>query len=229
MTMIGQYFPVRARYPRFNGPRGLRFFIARGVSRRVLARIRRRHRVSRRITCERPQTGSSWPRNKRVDENKVIERVMREGPCSLLTRGEATALIAMRTMHNRDDRRSARNRIGGQLRRSIDVSSDVATGGLSRRSDGRFTADEITRWAKRRYPGVFDDLPTKPREVFVHLTDTANAADSILQEFMPGDPEQRRRLIEQLRAKIRQLEAAYERREVERKRILHENLHRNKK
>lgn len=102
-------------------------------------------------------------RNQPIDLDVVLSRIQAQGADALLTRGEAAAIVAARTMDSHDTVRTARNRVAMQMDRSAAVGEDVTAGGLARTKGGRVTADELARWAVGKFAGEFDDLPTKPR------------------------------------------------------------------
>ena len=101
----------------------------------------------------------------KIDAEAVLERVLREGPDGLLTRGEAAALIASRVRGPHDTDRTARNRIGMMLDRASDRGGAAHCGGLARLPDGRFTVDEIAYWAISHFLGEFTDLPNRSRTI----------------------------------------------------------------
>ena len=108
------------------------------------------------------------PYNKisRIDAGAVLARANEDGPDGLLSRGEAAALIASRTMRPHDEVQVARNRVGMQMDRAARRGAqgfDLFEGGLARLFDGRVTVDELRRWATVKYGNKFDDLPMKSR------------------------------------------------------------------
>lgn len=167
-----------------------------------------------------------------VDADAVLARIQAEGPDALLTRGEAAALVAARTMKVRDSQETARNRVGMQLDRAAQLGReglDVFSGGISRLPDGRMTADELRRWGARKYGSIFDDFPRcLPREVPTRCDETFNVGSEVPDVFMvPGDPARKDELIHRLHAALKDLGAAAIAAEVERKRELGARL--NKK
>jgi len=170
------------------------------------------------------ESGERQPRGAKIDAGAVLARVLREGPDALLTRGEAVALIASRVKDERDDDRSARNRVGGKMGRAAKTGRAAHQGGLARMPDGRYTADEIAYWANLVYPGVFKDLRCRPRMVTELCSDSFSAADSLAEEVTPGNLGECQRLVGQLREELRQVLAEHARAEAERKRKLVENF-----
>ncbi|GAA0723135.1 hypothetical protein [Dokdonella soli] len=163
--------------------------------------------------------------NKRIDLDAVHARIQQEGADALLARGEAAALIAARVKDRHDSARSARNRIAMQLDRARKNGGDATTGGLACVSDGRFTTDEIARWAGREYPGLFDDLPTKPRAARGMLSDRLRlGSDSYCGDVLPGTIDACHALIRQLRDQRLQELRDLERASLERKRQLAANF-----
>ena len=166
-----------------------------------------------------------------VDPNTVLARIQAEGPNALLTRGEAAALVAARTMDAHDSRETARNRVGMQLDRAAQLGRegvDVFSGGISRLPDGRMTADELRRWGIRKYGSIFADLPDGgPRQVPTNCTETLSLGGKVPEIFMvPGDPERKDEMIYRLHAELQELAAAAVAEEAERKRKLAARLNR---
>lgn len=164
------------------------------------------------------------PRGAKIDAGAVLTRALREGPDALLTRGEATALIASRVKDEHDNDRSARNRVGTQMDRASGTGRAAHQGGLARLADGRCTVDEIAYWANINYPGVFKDLPCRLRVVTELCSDSFSAADSLVGEVTPGNLKECQKLVGQLREELRQVLAEHARVEAERKRKLVENF-----
>lgn len=162
--------------------------------------------------------------NTKIDAETVLARVLKEGPDALLTRGEAAALIAARVEDERDTERTARKRVATQLDRARERGDAAHHGGLARMADGRYAVDEIAYWANFTYPGVFKDLPCRPRTIVELCAESLVMTDRMEYEVTPGDLEGSRVLIEQLREHIRQLEVGKQRTEIERKRKLADNL-----
>jgi len=167
---------------------------------------------------------SAMSRNKRIDLEVVLARINHEGPGALLTRGEVAALIASRVMDDHDSVRSARNCVGMKLDRSRERGEDVCEGGLACRPDGRFTVDEIARWANREYPGIFADLPTMPRSGYVSVTEELSMGQLVKDDALPGSVEACHELIKQMRAAHDRLLADTQAERTERKRKLVENF-----
>lgn len=163
-------------------------------------------------------------RGAKIDAGAVLARALREGPDALLTRGEAAALIASRVKDERDNDRSARNRIGTQMDRAAGTGRAAHQSGLARLADGRCTVDEIAYWANINYPGVFKDLPCRPRVVTEDCSDSFGAVDSLVEEVTPGDLGECQKLVGQLREALRQARTEHARVEAERKRKLVENF-----
>lgn len=101
-----------------------------------------------------------------IDADLVLARLMDGGPESVITRGEAAAVVAARVRRPDEAMKTARNRIGMLLDRSRSRSTDLGQNGLAVLPDGRYLADSIAYWARREFPGVFSDLPYKSR---VHI------------------------------------------------------------
>lgn len=140
--------------------------------------------------------------NSPVDVAAVLERIGREGPDGLLSRAEAAAIIAARTRTAHDTPRTARNRVGRQLDLACGRGDDVHANGLSRRPDRRYTVDEIARWARINYPAQFDDLPTKPRAIWMHPSEQFGLRGTPSLDTLPGDPIRKDAEILRLRAQL---------------------------
>lgn len=158
-------------------------------------------------------------RNKRIALDAVLARVQAQGADALLTCGEAAAIVAARTMRLHDTVRTAGNRVAMQMKRAAQVSDDVVAGGLARTKEGGVTADELARWASRRHPGKFDDLPTKPRNPSAGLKERFRVGvDSFSGEALPGTLEASHALIRMLRNQRDQDSLESERARAEQKR-----------
>jgi len=126
----------------------------------------------------------------KIDVGALLERINAEGPDAPVSRAEATALIASRTMDARDTLRSARNRVGVQLDRAIALGQaghDVFSGGITPLPGGRFTADELGRWANRKYHGKFNDMPRKSRDCNIACCENLSMGSEMKPTFIPGD------------------------------------------
>lgn len=110
----------------------------------------------------------------------------RKVPTTYLTRGEAAALVAARTMDPHDTVRTARNRVAMQMDRSAANGDDASVGGSARTEDGCVTVDELARWTLRVYPGVFSDLPLKGRNFREKLRDGFAFSESSDPQVLPG-------------------------------------------
>jgi hypothetical protein len=118
---------------------------------------------------------------------KVMARIEREGASARISMAQAVALIASK-IRGDEEPRAVKKRIRERMRRSHKKGTDVITGGLACGPDRYYTVDEIVRWARTRYPGSIDHLPTIGRTL-----DTVTIADGIGfganadQEVMPGN------------------------------------------
>lgn len=162
--------------------------------------------------------------NVKVDTDVVLARAMREGADGLLTLGEAVALIASRLTDAHDCDATARNRVRMQLDRALKHGGAVHCRGLASLPDGRFTVDEIVNWAIIRFPGKFSDLPHRPREILLEISDGFQIGSSLDSETTPSDSVGRLTLIDALREEIRELQAEAERAEAQRKQRLADNF-----
>jgi len=164
------------------------------------------------------------PPNTKVDANIVFARVTEEGPDSLLTRGEAAALIALRVRDPRDTDRTARNRAALMLDRACERGSVLHHAGLPRQADGRFKVDDVVYLAQSKFPDLFNDMPCRPREVLASIHDGFALGGSAEHEHTPGDLRDCQALVDALRTQIRRLHADRQQAEVERKRELTNHL-----
>lgn len=165
-------------------------------------------------------------RGKGIDADLVLARIMDEGADAAMSRGEAVAIVAARVKKPDEGLRAARNRIGMKLDRSQNRSTDVGTGGLASLPDGRFAADEISRWARREYPGVFPDLPLKSRLFKESIEDTVRVSTSLSMEVLPGSVERCHAFIEAQRAELSKLRKQIESFDITRRRELGERFKR---
>ena len=147
-------------------------------------------------------------RRAKIDVEALLERIKTEGPDAPISRAEATALIASRTMDPRDTLRSARNRVGVQLDRAIDqgrAGHDIFSGGIKTLPSGGFAADELGRWANRRYENRFSDMPRKPRACNTAPRESIGMGADSGTVLLPGDVARAHAMIMQLLAE-RELE-----------------------
>lgn len=149
-------------------------------------------------------------RNTRVDVRDVLARIEQEGPETLLSRGEAVALIASRTKDQRDTERSARNRVGTRMDRAARAGARTPNppedgSCLVRLPDGRIAVNELIRWAVTQYRKNFEDLPYKPRVINAHPSDGLRFQKSARSTYLPGSPERKDQEIMRLRAENQQL------------------------
>ena len=152
-------------------------------------------------------------RHAKIDVAALLERIKAKGADALVSRAEATALIASRTMDARDTVRGARNRVGVQLDRAIDhgrAGYDIFSGGISPQPDGTFTADELGRWANRRYDNKFSDMPHAPRTVDCDCRETLGFAAKPDVILLPGNLERAWTTILQQRAENEELKSKQE-------------------
>lgn len=159
----------------------------------------------------------------KIDVAALLERIKAKGPDAPISRSEATALIASRTMDARDTVRSARNRVGVQLDRAIDLGRagrDIFSGGISPLPAGNFTADELGRWANRRYENKFSDMPRKPRDCNTACCENMELGAEPKAASLPGDVAHAHAMILQLLAEKEMTESKLLRAIKERNRAL---------
>jgi hypothetical protein len=142
-------------------------------------------------------------RNKSVDLDALIERIKKSGAKTKLTRGEAAALIAHRTMDKHDNPRGAKNRIAMSLMRASARESEVALGGIETLADGRYAVDEIARWAKKQFGDLFSDLPTESRVFAVRICEGIGMKSGTSEARLPGSLDESHELILSLLALLK--------------------------
>jgi hypothetical protein len=141
-------------------------------------------------------------RNKSVDLDALMQRIQAEGAKCLLTRAEAAALVANRTMDKNDSPRGAKNRIAMKLKRAEAKGTDFVTGGIETSADGRYTVHEIRRWAARIFGELFNDLPVEGRVFSVKINDGIRMSSGTDHERLPGSLDESHRDILDLRAQL---------------------------
>jgi len=158
--------------------------------------------------------------SKHANVLELMARITEEGAFARLTLGEAAALIASRVRVD-EEHRLVRKRIRMQIVRSHAVGDDVTFGGLACGKDRRYTVDEIARWAQRRYPKLFDGLPTVGRNDLATATLTSGIGFSgdLAAELMPGnladcqtELRNTRELLKKAELDLREAKLDYERR-----------------
>lgn len=153
---------------------------------------------------------------KAIDLQALEKRVLSEGAASLLTRGEAAALVAKRLMVRGVSQRTLRNRIGMQLDRARKKGREIAAGGISVSADGRYTVDEIFHFftSRRKRQGLrivarLEDLPHEERR---GLTTGGSGRSSLpglesggLGMLLPGSVRECHRELITLQAEVHRL------------------------
>ncbi len=141
-------------------------------------------------------------RNKSVDLDALMQRIQAEGAKCLLTRAEAAALVATRTMDKHDSPRGAKNRIAMKLKRAEAKGTDFVTGGIETSADGGYTAHEIRRWATRLFGELFNDLPVEGRVFSVSINENIRMTTGTDHVRLPGSLDESHRDILDLRAQL---------------------------
>jgi hypothetical protein len=143
----------------------------------------------------------------RIDENQVLARLLREGPTTLLTRGEAAALIASRVKKVGESEKAARNRVAMKLERSARSGTCIYTNGLPRETDGHFLANDIVLWGNRNFAQKFQDLPSFPKmhKTQAELSDGVTFAAMSKPRIFPGTNWESHQLIQKLSDEIESL------------------------
>ena len=119
---------------------------------------------------------------------KVMAKIEREGASAQITRAQAVVLIVSRIIKGHEEERAVNQRVRSQMRRSHKKGTDVTAGGLACLPNRGYTVDEIVRWARIQYPGIFDDLPTMGRDTdVITLVEAVGFGSGTEQEVMPGN------------------------------------------
>ena len=167
---------------------------------------------------------------KLIDPASVLARIAKMGAKTTLAQGEAVAVVAPRVSKPNECLRDAKNRVRNDMDRSWKRSSDTFNGGLARLPDGRFTVDEISRWARGRYgQALFQDLPIIPRVDLVKVTEGLRLSASGSTEFLPGKLEGSYEIIQAMRAERKKFIADRELEKIEQARNVTARLHRSRK
>jgi len=138
-----------------------------------------------------------------VDLEVLMARIEKGGAKTKLTRGEAAALIASRAADKHDNPRGAKNRISLQLKRATDRRTEVALGGIETLVDGRYTVDEIARWAKKHNGDLFSDLPNEPRVFSVSMREGIGMNSGTSGVRLPGSLDESHEFILSLLARLK--------------------------
>ena len=144
-------------------------------------------------------------RHPHVELDTVLRKIRAGDGSTWLTRGEASALIASRTLGAYDCESVARNRVGMQLDRAQDPGGDFEKWDLPGFGHGRFTVDTIKRWAEAKFDAVWagkraekygeqygkpidvSDLPFVRRDFGVTVREKARATASARSLRIPGN------------------------------------------
>ncbi|MGB4858870.1 MAG: hypothetical protein WBP11_06025 [Dokdonella sp.] len=161
-----------------------------------------------------------------IDAAAVLERVVSEGPDAQLTRGEAAAVVAAR-LPSDGNVRGMRNRVATRLDAALNRKLDDMSQQLQCLTNGKFTSDEIARWASRIFGPKFSDFPTKPRVVSDLAETTVRFSDECTSHLLPADVAHCHRIITELRLEIRTMKEEQARKEEERKLELVSRFHRD--
>lgn len=165
-------------------------------------------------------------RGKGTDLGAVLARISKEGLATLLTKGEAAAVIAARTMDRNDSVRGARNRVATRIDRAVKSGKHSSNGGLEQRADGRFEIGNIVFWAQIKYShAAVTGLPEDPK----HHWGILNAVLPELQCRMvgyslPSDVKECHAVILDLHERIRQMEERSEEKAKARKAEIYSRL-----
>lgn len=147
-------------------------------------------------------------RNHKIDASAVLERVQRDGPEALVTRGEAAAILDLLLEGASSYER--RKQIGNQL--------DVASRPRGRRgripsipkTASGFTANDLVDWVKDLYAQDLIGVPRKPRKrhFIAHFNDVAVASDRVELVSYPGTIERCHDELRRALTEIRELKLA---------------------
>jgi hypothetical protein len=102
---------------------------------------------------------------------------------STLTRAQVVALIASRmpSRSTGETDRARRSRVSNRLRHHL------GKGLLAKPTDGVFCVGAMAAWARRVWPGVFNDLPAVLSPVTDHGSDRLKITDSMIERLLPTD------------------------------------------
>lgn len=164
------------------------------------------------------------PGKKAIDDVAVLRRILAEGPDAQLTRGEAAAVVAG-SLPTDGNVRGMRNRVATRLDAALKRNLDEMSQGVPCLTNGKFTSDEIARWANRIFGPKFSDFPTKPRVVSDLTETTAKFSDECTSHLLPADVAHCHRIITELRLEIRTMKEEQARKEEERKLELVSRFH----
>jgi hypothetical protein len=160
----------------------------------------------------------------KIESQDVWDRIKRGGPETLLTRGEAAAIVADRLKEPAEELRTVRNRVAMRIVRCLAVGTQVYSGGLQASADGRFTADQIAHWASANFPGRFDDWEKSTVCILAHLQDGISFKSSTSAQLFPATVEECHEMIRHLLREHFAMEQRYELAERERKRAVFARL-----
>lgn len=163
---------------------------------------------------------------KAIDANAVFQRLASEGADAQLTRGEAAAVVAAR-LPSDGNVRGMRNRVATRLDAALKRKLDEMSQELPLLTSGKFTADEIGRWATTTFGLKFSDFPIKPRIVSDVAETTARFSDECTSHLLPADVVRCHKIITELRLEIQMMKEEQARKEEERKQELVSRFHRN--
>lgn len=136
---------------------------------------------------------------KRRDATPVPE-VAKLKPDDLLTAAQAVALIANGDGRSDDDDRKARDRARKFLR------DHLKRGMVAETHSDRFAVHELARWLHQVKPGMFDDLPAKPRIVSASGVASVGVYVRATGFALHGDLPSCHRQAGEFHARIQQLE-----------------------
>lgn len=161
-------------------------------------------------------------KNPKIRPEPVLAKVRRGGPDTVLTRGEAAALID----HLLSGAKSYERRkvIANQLDAAKRPRSNRCKIPAIAETDKGFTSSNLRRWVCQLYREDLSDLPwhTGPRAVVVQEKAVLN--DSYEVELYPGTLAECHTLIGSLRARCRELQQRLDNFDKDRKRAVRERL-----
>lgn len=124
-----------------------------------------------------------------------------KGPAARIPRAAAVALVASRVPRREfDDLSVIHNRV------SSSISYAVKTGKLKPVKAGFVKVGELVQWARQKWPGRFDDLPTATMRMQDFAVQKIRVASGSHDVVLPGDIHRCHEAIRAMAARILKLE-----------------------
>ena len=128
-------------------------------------------------------------RNHKIDARAVLDRAQREGPDSLIGRGEAAAVLDLLLAGNSSYER--RKQIGNQIDAAMRPRGNRGRIPSMEHKAAAITVGDLAHWATDLYGQGLDDLPRRPRHrtLAVAIGDVGVISDGTTMEVYPGTTE----------------------------------------